>query len=120
MDIAAINDHIAHLTEIEKLAVEYWLKEGSATFQVEQMAAARLRGTHDASGVFAVEAERLFGPNYPAFWKLDGQLFDRATGGSFEQPERAAEPVLAISVMQVCAELRALLRQQRRRMYWWH
>ncbi|MEO8242956.1 MAG: hypothetical protein ABI832_11610 [bacterium] len=120
MDVSALNDHIAQVTTIEGLAVDYWLLDGKNEVAMELASAARLRGTLDASLAFRPTAERLFAARFTEFKDADGELFDTATGGGFETVGRLVDPERAISVMQAANLLRGMLREQRRRIYWLH
>jgi hypothetical protein len=116
-EIAAVNDHIEDLKEIERLAASYWLGENPET---KDVLAHKLRGKLYASSVFRAKFSSVIGKQLAAYTELEGQLFDTATGGTFQTISFEPDAGTAVSVMRICNELRALLRTVRRQVYWAH
>ena len=81
--IELINDHIKSISNIETLAVEYWLSDGKPSFTAEVLDAARLRGNLAVTSSFDAHAKKMCRARYPRYLELDGRLFDHATGGMF-------------------------------------
>lgn len=119
-DVASINDMIDDLSKIEALATEYWLSKGKSSFDEERITSARLRGALDATAQFEPAAKRLFRSQFSEYARLDGLLFDAATGGPFETTEREPDPERVIEIAKTVHALRALLRSQRRGIYGAH
>lgn len=116
--IAYINECIQSVDRIEKLAVEYWLSPGNASHEGELIAAAELRGALAVTATFNLELRRICGERFSEYRKLDGALFDAATGAAFETADRKPDPSQTVLVMASCHELRAFLRSERPRAYW--
>ncbi len=115
-EIDSINDHIGELRNIETLATEYWLQ--NATHQKESEMVARLKGAFSASAHFNNVAPRILGYRYEIYAELDTQLYDLATGGQFESASRTSNSSTAIDIISICTEIRALLREARRSIFW--
>lgn len=118
--LSFVNDCIQSIDRIEKLAVQYWLADGKETFQEELVAAAELRGALAVTSTFEDVFRDICGLRFAEYRRLDGGLFDAATGASFESAWRTADVSQTILVMQACHELRAFLRSERPRIYWAH
>lgn len=116
--VAILNDHAADISNIEKLATEYWLEPGQADADQEKVRAAKLKGAVHSTASFAKQAEKLFRAKYKEYKDLDFQIFDATTGGDFETTERAVDADRVVRVILLCSEMRAMLRSQRSRLYW--
>jgi hypothetical protein len=116
-EVAAVNDHIEDLKQVEAFAVAYWIGEdpNSAEF-----VAHKLRGKLHASSVFRSRFGGILGARHEEYIELEGRLFDLATGGGFQTKSFKPDAQIAVSVMQVCNEMRAVLRSARRHLYWVH
>lgn len=117
-DIAIANDFIAALDKVEAAAMDYWLEHGALRGSDELRKAARLKAAVHATASFTTPARRIFASSFNDFSDLDAKLFDEATGGAFESAGRKADPQRAVSVTQICHEMRSLLREARRSQYW--
>ena len=117
MDIEVLNDHISQISKIEDLATEYWLSQSNDTEELGALAA-RINGAFTATSYFRKEAERLLGSRFEPYVTLDGNLYDLATGGLFQSTGREPDQSRAVKIITVCNELRSLLRQGRRALFW--
>ena len=117
-DIAHINDFISDLERIESLAVKYWSNNYKNNSNEQRMIASQLRGAFHASSVFLGVAQPLLASHWEKFSKLDGLLFDTATGGSFETKSQSIDPARIVEIMTHTNEIRCVLRNSRRNIYW--
>ncbi len=113
-DVQLINDHIDGIYKIDGLAAQYWLGESDNLPAL----AARISGTMSASGYFLSDAVRLLGNKYTEFRRLDGELYDLITGGSFQTTDHEADFNRATEIIAKCNEMRSLLRNSRWSIYW--
>ncbi|WP_155914577.1 hypothetical protein [Asticcacaulis sp. AC460] len=118
-----VKDYLEDLKKIEDLSIQYWLGDHEAKRDDLEKIAIELRARLTATGDFC----QLVGKNgivvagfYSRFRKLDGQLFDLATGGSFQTAMMKADPATADQLIQILSEIRSLLRQSRVARYWFH
>ena len=65
-------------------------------------------------------SKRVFASRADEYFRLDGELFDHATGGSFQVKDRLPDPERYLKVSATAGALRRMIRDQRRRMYWAH
>lgn len=125
-DLAEINEYIAEITKVEEAGCAYWLHSAalpngaSAGTEADEARktkaaelAARLRGAVAVTTVFDDRVRLLLGSGYEEYHRLDGKLFDIATGGKFEQSDQQADPERIISLCMVCHQLRFRLRSAR-------
>ena len=116
-EVAAVNDHLDDVKQIEALAVSYWLDEDA---EKRDICAHKLRGKLHASAVFRARFGKVLGHRMAEYADLEGRLFDLATGGTFQTAGFEPDPATAVSIMQLSNETRALLRRVRRHVYWAH
>jgi hypothetical protein len=116
--IAHVNDFLTDLSRIEQLSIKYWLiKEGSDVDDQRKLAV-ELRGALHATAHFLADSPRLLSNDHQKFAELDGRLFDATTGGQFEALDKDSDPERVVDVMQICCEIRALVRRSRWKFYW--
>lgn len=121
-DLAEINEHIAEISKIEDCAVEHWTIDASkdAERANAKALAAKLRGLVGVTSAFRERARHLLGDSFEAYVRLDDQLLDAATGGSFEQHDREPDLDRVVEVMVICHQIRRVLRRARKRRHWAH
>lgn len=119
VDIAAVNDHIEDIKQIEGIAVTYWLGEFGEEKE-RDAAAHRLRGKLHAAALFRSNFRNVIAKRFQEYVDLEGKLFDAATGGDFQTDAFKPDPKAAGLVMVTCNEMRALLRGVRKQLYWAH
>lgn len=117
-DVDSINDHIGEIRRIEEYAVAYWLVDPATNPDEELRLSTCLSGAMSASSHFNEVAGRIFGSSYAKYIDLDQRLYNTATGGMFQSAGRQIDTRRVIETMNICNELRALLRKRRRSIFW--
>ena len=118
-DIAALNDHLDDIRQIELLASSYWLGE-EEDVRRRDIIGHRLRGKLHTASLFRGSYAAVLGAELVQYKLLEGDLFDLATGGTFQTAGFVPDPKVAGAIMVNCNELRILLRRVRKHIYWFH
>lgn len=118
-DVAALNDHIDDIRQVEALASSYWLGEEDDE-RKRDIVGHRLRGKLHTTALFRGSYAKVLGAELAEYKRLEGDLFDLATGGNFQTADFKPDPKVANAIMTNCNEMRILLRRVRKHIYWFH
>ncbi len=117
-NVALLNDHIQQVDRIEGLAVAYWLVDAEDSPAESDGIAAQLNGALSASSIFSEVAPGLLGYRLRDYEAKDLEIYEAATGGTFQTKDRPADFHRVSHVISICNEQRLLLRNARRNIYW--
>ncbi|NTH50461.1 hypothetical protein G6L09_05665 [Agrobacterium rhizogenes] len=109
-DVALVNEHIKDIEKFAEAARDYWLSTPTSN---DVSLAAKVRAAHAATTLLypkMVKACDAAGDDYERAYF---ELYDAATGHTFESPTRALEPEIGILVHDKAARLIHILRSCR-------
>ncbi len=112
-----IKDYIADLDEIEVLCAEYWLNKSTHENNREQISH-KLRAKLDATTYYEQLTKTILKSRFERFRDLDLELFVAATGGTFQTANFEVSPETYGEITSIIFEMRCILRQRRKSMFW--
>jgi hypothetical protein len=117
-DVDLINNQMDQVSKLESYALDYWLNDGEAVKDSNDKSAALVNGAMTAGSYFEEHAVRIMSKlQYATYTRLDGELFDLVTGGTFETAEKAVDCERVVEIMAKCNEVRGFLAMARRSMF---
>jgi hypothetical protein len=118
--LSEITEYLAEIEKIQAASVEYWLNDSRDESIKEKALSAKLRGVFHATGKLRERSRGLLGNLSEEFIRLDGEIYDCVTGGKFDIAQREPDYQRVVQAMQLCAEMKAVLRDARSAMFWAH
>ncbi|MEI9404442.1 hypothetical protein [Mesorhizobium argentiipisi] len=109
---ALINEHIKDIEKFSETAQSYWLKKPK-DLEEEVFLAARVRVSHASTTALYEVISRICGPRHAEYQTGMKELYNSATGGTFESARRSLDPERAMATADLAASTIHLLRVSR-------
>lgn len=117
-DVDLINNQMEQVSKLESYALDYWLNGGDAVKGSNAKLAALVNGAMTAGSYFEEHAVKIMSKfQYATYTRLDGELFDLVTGGTFETVEKVVDCERVVEIMAKCNEIRSFLATTRRSIF---
>ena len=121
--VAAINDHMAEIATMERLACDYWINvsgpENVSKPKNEcRDLAAQVRGAFHAATCFEDDIDVLLTYCSKEYRETNLAFYRAMTGGLFDTSEADVNYGRVVEIMTLGITLRSMLRKARRRVFW--
>lgn len=123
-EVALINEHIKDIEKLADSSQAYWLKQPKDP-EEEVLVAGRVKAHHAATTLLYPTIVEICGRRAQEYKRLSQAVYETATGGNFESPDRRADPARAMESFDLAVQTVHLLRLTRtdilslKRFAWW-